>query len=280
MNTSPIVSATWLSRELTNPRLVVLDATIPKVGESGPHRLAETRIPGARYFDLNEKFADPTTDLPHNLPTPAQFTEESRQLGINADSQIVIYDHHGIYVSPRAWWMFRAMGHANVRVLDGGLPAWIDAGYATEPKTAQTIAIGNFEAQLQPDLVWNAQQVLGNVSKPVAIVLDARSGPRFSGEQAEPRPGLKQGHIPQSLNLPFDRVLENGRLKSDQQLQQLFQSMSLGKGPLVFSCGSGITACITMLAAEKVLPNQTAVYDGSWAEWGQPEHDFPIEGGQ
>ncbi len=277
MNLPTLVSVAWLKEHLHDPDLVILDASIPKIGEVGPHPLADQCIPGARFFDLNGIFSDKLTDLPHNLPSPDVFTQASRRLGINANSKIVIYDHHGIYVSPRAWWMFRAMGHEHVTVLDGGLPKWLEAGLPTTAPSPAVEHSGDFTAQLNPELICDSAWMLENLASPSAKVLDARSSGRFCGLEPEPRQGLKGGHIPGSLNLPFDRVLRDGQFLPKAELASVVSELELGNSPLVFTCGSGVTACIIMLACELVLPNPKRVFDGSWAEWGQPDRNFPIE---
>jgi len=316
----PVVAWQWLQQNFRDSRLVVLDSTIAKMGEVGPHRFAEVQIPGARFFDIDGVFSDHDSGLPHTLPSPEAFTAACQALGIHQDSKIVIYDHHGVYSSPRAWWMFQAMGHHDVAVLDGGLPKWIDAGMATEVKrttpertttehkttrhestnpirgnladanvavgdlsgmeapSGQAWALGDFQAQLQPDLVCNAEQVLQSLQQSQTVVLDARSAGRFQGTSPEPRPGMKSGHIPGSINLPFDHVVRDGQFLPKAELLDLLQGLGLDDQRLVFSCGSGITACVILLACELVLPNSKAVYDGSWAQWGQPEQDFPVVG--
>lgn len=276
MNMEPLVSVAWLKEHLEDPDLVILDGTVPKIGEAGPHPLAELCIPGARFFDLNGVFSDKGTDLPHNLPMPEVFTQASRQLGINANSKILVYDHHGVYSSPRIWWMFRAMGHTNGAVLDGGLPKWISAGLPTVAKSSSDTPIGNFTAQLNTELVADADWIMQNLQSNAAKVIDARSSGRFCGLEPEPRPGLSGGHIPNSLNLPFDQVLRDGQFLPKEELAMVFQQLELGDSPLAFTCGSGLTACIIMLASELILPNPKRVYDGSWAEWGQPEKKLPI----
>jgi thiosulfate/3-mercaptopyruvate sulfurtransferase len=276
MNMGPLVSATWLNEHLSDPDLVILDASIPKIGEVGPHPLADHCIPGARFFDLNGVFSDRLTDLPHNLPSPEVFTQASRQLGINERSRIVVYDHHGIYVSPRAWWMFRAMGHENVAVLNGGLPQWIASGFPTSPKCPAVELTGDFTARSNSDLICDSAWMIDNLSSRIAKVVDARSSGRFCGVEPEPRKGLKGGHIPESVNLPFDQVIRDGKFLPKEELAGVIGKLELGDGPLAFTCGSGVTACVIMLACELVLPNPKRVYDGSWSEWGQPEKKFPI----
>lgn len=276
MTLPPLVSIAWLDEHLQDPDLVILDASIPKVGETGTHPLADLGIPGARFFDLNGVFSDKQTDLPHNLPSPAVFTAASRQLGINASSRIVVTDHHGIYSSPRVWWMFRAMGHENVAVLDGGLPKWIEAGLPTKSLIPEFKGSGDFTARLDEQLICDSAWMLENLASSSAKVLDARSQGRFCGREPEPRQGLTGGHIPGSLNLPFDRVIRDGQFLPTKELAAIFQEFQLGANPLVFTCGSGVTACIILLACELVLPNPKRVYDGSWSEWGQPQKNFPI----
>lgn len=277
MSNSVLVSSDWLHAHLHDPNLVVLDASIPKVGETGPHPLADVQIPGARFFDLNGEFSDKNTDLPHNMPDPAVFSDASRRLGISSSSQIVVYDHHGIYVSPRVWWMYRAMGHRHIAVLDGGLPGWLQGNFevASKQTNPPSPASGDFSAELQAGLVWNAEQLLQNLEQASAKVVDARSPGRFSGTQPEPRPGLNRGHIPGSCNLPFDQVIRDGHFLPKDELEAKFKALELGDSPLVFSCGSGVTACVIMLACELVMNNPKAVYDGSWAEWGIPDKNFP-----
>lgn len=276
MNMAPLVSVAWLNEHRYDPDLVILDGTVPKIGEVGTHPLADKCIPAARFFDLNGVFSDKQTDLPHNLPTPEVFTQASRRLGINANSRIVVYDHHGIYSSPRAWWMFRAMGHANVAVLDGGMPKWIAEGMPTSMKSPTAALDGDFTAQLNVELIADSRWMMENLQSQTAKVIDARSSGRFCGREPEPRPGLSGGHIPNSLNLPFDQVLRDGQFLPKEELAAVFRTLELGDGPLAFTCGSGLTACIILLACELVLPNPKRVYDGSWAEWGQPNKSFPV----
>jgi thiosulfate/3-mercaptopyruvate sulfurtransferase len=262
-----IVSSQWLQENLTHPELIVLDAT-PKNNKAGLHSNFENvQIKSARYFDLENNFSDRDGKFPNTFPTAQQFETECRNLGINGSSFIVVYDALGVYTSPRVWWMFKAMGHENIAVLDGGLPEWIEKGHPTEPKHNKTYELGNFVAQFEIEQVKDFEFVLSNIEKQEALVIDARSSDRFLGIVPEPRKGLRSGTIPNAINIPFESVLENEKFKSKDDLKALFKD-KIQEKPLVFSCGSGVTACIVLLAAEMVLDHKKAIYDGSWTEWG------------
>lgn len=269
LKTQTVVSPNWLNENLNNANLVVLDAS-PKSNVSGlDTEFSEIQIKKARYFDLDNKFSDPKTTLPHMLPTPTDFEKEARKLGINNTSEIVVYDNLGIYSSPRVWWMFKVMGHINVKVLDGGLPAWVKLGFETEPIQTGNYTEGNFISQYHSKDVKDFDFVKMNLESQKSIIIDARSNGRFNGTAPEPREWVKSGHIPNSINIPFESLLENGKFKSKDELKTIFQQHDLKNRELVFSCGSGLTACINLLAAEIIMDNPKSVYDGSWTEWAQ-----------
>jgi thiosulfate/3-mercaptopyruvate sulfurtransferase len=272
---APIVSVAWLDQHLTDKDLIVLDASMQENISNVTSDFQGIQIKGARFFDVKNSFCAKDTDLPNMLPSPEEFTAECQKLGINADSNIIVYDNLGIYSAPRVWWMFRVMGHRNVAVLDGGLPEWSKQGLPTEHVHTKTYDKGNFEAYYQPRLVKTSVDILENLDKKDALVIDARSAGRFYGLIPEPRKDLKGGHVPDSLNLPYTDVLRDGKFLPKEELLQLFDHLNLGNRPLIFSCGSGLTACIILLACELVLENHTSVYDGSWSEWGQLQ-DAPI----
>jgi thiosulfate/3-mercaptopyruvate sulfurtransferase len=272
----PIVSIDWLHQHLNDPKLIILDASMASKLVKDPPISTDKRIPGARPFDLKNTFLNKDSSLPNTFPKPEAFEKACQQLGIHQDSQIVIYDFYGIYTSPRARWLFKAMGHDQVAVLDGGLPAWIRAGFPVEPIREETYHPGNFKAHFQPELVRNAKYVLDHLNDPSVKVLDARGEGRFSGQAPEPREGMKSGHMPNAINLPYKKVLKDGRLLPKEEMKELFDSLNLGNASLTFSCGSGISACIIMLASELVNDNPKSVYDGSWSEWGQQSEDFPV----
>ncbi|MBJ6765063.1 sulfurtransferase [Myxococcaceae bacterium JPH2] len=268
----PLVSVRWLADHLHHPRLVVLDASIQPVvrGSPAPSPEAEARIPRARVFDFDKKICDPDTTLPHMMPPPELFEREVRALGVSNDSLLVVYDRVGVYSSPRAWWMFKAMGHEQVAVLDGGLPAWLEAGHSTQPLVGPSVEPGHFIAHPRPQLFCDAEQVAAALEDKTFAVLDARSEGRFSGREPEPRAGLRPGHMPQALNLPFNQVQARSHMRPTAELAALFASKVAPEQRLIFTCGSGVTACILALAAASVGRQHLAVYDGSWSEWGLP----------
>ena len=262
-----IVSCEWLNQHLTDTNLVVLDASSKSNVSGLKSDLEDVQIPNTRYFDLAKDFSEPGAEFPNTFPSAEQFNASCQQLGINKDSVIVVYDNLGIFNSPRVWWMFLAMSHHNIYVLNGGLPAWVSKGFATELKTEKTYPKGDFEGvkvlpQIKDFQFMETYAPLGTVQ-----VVDARSKGRFDGTAPEPREGLRSGSIPYSMNIPFQEVLENGFLKSKSQLEEIFHEVKANKRPKVFSCGSGLTACILLLAAKHIGIDDLSIYDGSWTEW-------------
>ena len=270
-----VVDVSWLAANLGAPELIVLDASMPPVVPGLKSMNAEgdfQAIPGARRFDYDKEVCKPDTSLPHMLPDPAQFQRQARALGVNGDSVIVVYDDCGMYASPRAWWMFRAMGHDNIAVLDGGLPAWAAAGEAMAESLAVAGAEGDFKAVFRPQLVADYRAVLAALADEQCCVLDARSPGRFQGVDPEPRPGLRRGHMPGAHNLPFVRLLQDGAMRPAAELRAIFAESGAADSRLISSCGSGITACVIALAAHVAGLDDVSVYDGSWVEWGTPGH--------
>ena len=269
-----LVNSEWLADNIQNEALVVLDASVPPVvpGYTSINIDGDfVAIPGARRFDYDGVVCKPDSELPHMMPSAELFQEEARKLGINSKSIIVVYDDVGLYASPRAWWMFRAMGHEQVAVLNGGLPKWVKE----ERETVTQYSIsdgGDFVANLNADLFCDFEVVLKALDAPGCEILDARSAGRFNGIDAEPRPGVRGGHMPNSKNLPFPQVLNGGELKSAAELREVFSRLAEKDQKVITSCGSGITACILTLAANVAGYENLAVYDGSWAEWGSQLH--------
>jgi thiosulfate/3-mercaptopyruvate sulfurtransferase len=272
--TEPIVSPTWLHANFENSELILLEAVLKDNQSNLKSDFENYQIKGARLFDIKNTFSNNSNPLPNTLPSPEQFETEAKKLGINKNSTIVIYDKLGIYSSPRAWWLFKIMGHKNVFVLDGGFPAWSAEGYTIEEiPVNKTYETGDFEAKFVPELVKTKEQIVENIATKEAVLIDARAENRFKGIGDEPRAGLRSGHIPGSINIPYTKLIRNGKFLSKAELIKI---LPISEKPLLFTCGSGVTACIDLIAYELICKNPKSVYDGSWTEWGQLEH-LPIE---
>ncbi|WP_038264166.1 sulfurtransferase [Zhouia amylolytica] len=272
-----IVSANWLYDHMQDPDLVILDASQSDNVSGLTPQFEGKYIPNARFFDLKKVFSDQESHLPNTIPSVQAFEEGVRNLGVSNHSKIVVYDNLGVYFSPRVRFLFKVMGHHNVAVLDGGLSAWIAAGYETTLQLdSEAFEEGEFKATFLKELVVSAKDVFHNINSQQDLVIDVRSSKRFEGSIPEPRQGIRSGHIPKSLNLPFKEVLHEGRYKLPEDIQKAFKQAGIvSDQPYVFTCGSGLTACIVMLASEIANKNRVKVYDGSWTEWGQSE--YPIE---
>ncbi|KXK14194.1 MAG: rhodanese domain-containing protein [Chloroflexi bacterium OLB14] len=271
-----LVSVQWLKENFSAENLIILDADMKPVTPVAGGVGESIYIPNSLRFDYDNHIKDMNTTLPHMMPTPEFFQDEIQKLGINQNSAIIVYDHVGIYASPRAWWMFRAMGHENVAVLDGGLPAWINAGY----KTASTlnpvpVKRGDFLSTPQADAFVDSSYMLKRLHDSNVTIFDARAKGRFDGLEPEPRPHMKRGHIPNAVNIPFASVLESGKMKSTSELQTMFEKYK--ENQKIFYCGTGVTASIVALAAHQAGYENFSVYDGSWAEWGMEKENYPIE---
>lgn len=262
-----IVDVDWLKVHLNDSNLILLDASAA-TASGKVSDLDAIKIVGARSFDLKNVFSDANSKFPNTLPTPVNFQEACQNLGINSNSKVVVYDNLGVYWSPRVWWMFNAMGHKDIAVLDGGLPEWVAQGFPIEDKNDTTPKKGNFIATFNKKMLVKFTDVLENTKNTTALLIDARSNGRFNGTEPEPRKDLRSGHIPKSINIPYESVLRHGKFKSSEELKRVFKVIEKEERPLVFSCGSGITACIILCASELInLPNKKAVFDGSWTEW-------------
>lgn len=278
----PVVSADWLRSHLNAPDVRVLDCTyfMPGSPQTGRQAYDAHHIPGARFFDIDD-VADTDSTLPHMLPSPEKFSSRVCKLGLGDGHRVICYDQNGYLASARGWWMFRSMGHADVAVLDGGFNAWRAAGGAIEDLPPHFHADRHFTVRPRRDLVRDIEQMKSGVTSPIAQVVDARSAPRFRGEVEEPRPGLRRGRIPNSINVPYaDVIAADGRMKSAEDLQAVFEKagVDLAK-PIINTCGSGVTAAILALAQSLAGHDDSAVYDGSWSEWGKPESATPVETG-
>lgn len=274
---SPLVTPQWLHAQLDVDNLVILDASINFQIPSETEKDKENLIPNSIKFDYDSVFCDPDTSLPHMMPSEARFNQLAQQIGINNDSVIVVYDNSGTFASPRAWWMFKAMGHKAVYVLDGGLTAWKESDYPVAQEYAQVTSEGDFTGTLNPSHFVDSSYVLDQIEAQNSLTVDARSHQRFNGEVPEPRAGIRSGHIPNSVCLPFAHVMDKYRMKSPEELNEVLSSvLPKNKDQYLFSCGSGVTACIILLAAQICGYQNLSVYDGSWTDWGG-NNALPIE---
>lgn len=266
-----IVSVEWLKDNLTKDNLVILDSS-PKSTVSGKTAsIQDSFIPNARIFDIKNNFSDKNAKFPNTIPSESQFEEECQLLGINTNSEIVVYDNLGIYTSPRVWWLFKTMGHSNVKVLNGGLVEWLNKGYDTVRKSDlnQDYKTGDFKSNYNKEYIVNFNEVNENINSKEFTLIDARSKGRFDGSAPEPRKHLKSGNVPGSINIPFGTLLENGKFKSKEELEEIFKEQIKDQSKLVFSCGSGLTACIVILASEIAFRKSRYLYDGSWTEYAE-----------
>jgi thiosulfate/3-mercaptopyruvate sulfurtransferase len=269
---APLVSTQWLAERLGTPGLVIIDGSwyLPALNRDPHKEYLDGHIPGAVFFDL-DAISSHATDLPHMMPEPTEFASAMRKLGISDGAQIVVYDGLGLFSAPRIWWMLKAFGARDVHLLDGGLPKWKTEDRPLEDGETKRAA-SHFTARLDHSVLASLSDVQRALDAKSALVLDARPAERFRGEVAEPRPGLRMGHIPGSTSLPFSMLLENGRMKSPDQLREVFASLGIdGQKPVITSCGSGVSAAIITLALTVAGQKAGALYDGSWAEWGKPD---------
>eukprot|EP00884_Botryococcus_braunii_P018921 jgi/Botrbrau1/5712/Bobra.0071s0043.1 len=280
-----LVTPAWLNDRLNDGRTVVLDASwyMPVAARNPKEEFKAARIPGARFFDL-DKISDISSPLPHMLPKEDSFAAAADALGITNDTPVVIYDGDGLFSAPRVWWTFRTFGHKDVAVLEGGLPAWKAEGRPLETTPvpdqaieAPAIAAANpppsatYKAKLQDGAVRSLEQMRANLASGREVVVDARSEGRWAGRDPEPRPGLPSGHIPNSRSVPFFSLLTPSKTyRPVGELQDAFKAVGVDDdSAIVASCGTGVTACILVLALHQIYPNkEVAVYDGSWTEWG------------
>jgi thiosulfate/3-mercaptopyruvate sulfurtransferase len=271
---SPLVTTDWLAARIGDPSVKVVDGSWRMPG-GAPARLdhEKRRIPGAVFFDI-DAIADKSTALPHMLPSATEFSAAVGALGIGSGDDVIVYDDQGIFSAARVWWTFRAMGHERVSVLDGGLPKWRREGRRVETGRAAP-ECADYRARPNPDIVRTADAVRLFLKEANGVVLDARPSPRFKGEAAEPRPGLRSGRMPGAVNLPHALLIgESGELRPLHELAKLFHDRDVhAETDVIATCGSGVTAALIALALERLGHRRHALYDGSWAEWGRQSND-------
>jgi len=273
-----LVGTEWLAAHLRDPDVRVVDATwyLPHLGRDARAEHAEAHVPGAVYFDI-DAIADRGSSLPHMLPSAAEFGRQVGALGISDGDHVVTYGARHMIASARAWWMFRVFGHERVSVLDGGLAKWRAEGRPVESGAAAP-GPRSFTARLRPELVRDLGRVRDNVAGRAEQALDARSAGRFAGTEPEVRPGVRSGHIPGSLNLPYDRLFDAaGVLASPDALRRAYEGAGVDLAKPVFTtCGSGVSAAVLSFGLHALGRSDVPVYDGSWTEWGG-RTDTPID---
>lgn len=276
---SLFVSPQQLEALRRSSEILILDASwhMPAMGRNAYEDYLNGHIPGAIFFDI-DAISDKKTDLPHMLPSAKFFSLTMSELGLTNDSHTVVYDSLGLFSAPRLWWTLQVFGLRKISILAGGLPAWKGEGLPLETGPVNS-HLGQFEASLDASLVATAHEVATALSSGTTQVLDARSAERFRGDVPEPRPGLRSGHMPGALNLPFQELIENGVLSPIENLEKAFLKSGLDlEKPVIATCGSGLTACILSLAVAATGRAIPKVYDGSWSEWGSAGN-LPVEKG-
>ncbi|WP_369308309.1 3-mercaptopyruvate sulfurtransferase [Providencia rettgeri] len=272
------VTPQWLNTHLSDGNIIVLDASSPP--PTAPYdcrqRYVEEHIPNAQFFHQDE-IADKTCDLPHMLPSAEVFSQAVGAMGIDNNTQVIIYSQNNLFSSPRAWWTFTTMGCKHVKILAGGIEAWKAAGFTTQSGEVPPPKNKEFKASRKGTNAVNQQQLLDLVNEGQIQIIDARAAPRFYGEAPEPRPGLRMGHIPGSKNVPWDLLVTNGEFKSPEALKAIFTEQGVDiQAPSITTCGSGMTAAVVLMALTLLGNSNVRLYDGSWAEWGQ-DNGLPIE---
>lgn len=277
----PLVSTAWLAEHRADPALRILDGSfkMPGVTPTAAQEFAAAHLPGAQFFDI-DAIADRTSALPHMLPTPEGFARAASAFGIGNTTPVIVYDAGNYMGAPRVWWTFRVFGHHNVRVLDGGIRKWRAEGHPLTD-AIHTPNPMRFTAAFESARVRGKDHLIVNLTTHAEQVIDARTRERFEGRVTEPWPGRRAGRIPNSHNVPFGALFDadSGVFKSADALSSIFADAGVDfQRPLITSCGSGVTAATLTLALARLGVDATALYDGSWAEWGLPDGPAVITG--
>ncbi len=266
-----IVSTAWLADHINHPDIRILDGTwfLPTEPETGAEEYAKGHIPGARFFDIDD-ISDHRSSLPHMVPPVEKFLSRVRKLGVGDGHTIIVYDAKGLFSAARVWWMFRYFGHANVAVMDGGLPKWRAEGRDITT-TPPIIKDRHMYATPTPDMLRDVTQVARAMKIKDHEIIDARAAARFRGDAPEPREGLRAGHIPGSKNVPYSDLFNaDNTLKPIDDLKDIFINAGIDlTKPAITTCGSGVTAAVLSLALDLIGKHDHSLYDGSWTEWGQ-----------
>ena len=281
MSTSFFVAADWLAEHIDDPEIQIIDARMAPPGQEERDLNAEYQaghIPGAVFFDI-EALSDHTSPLPHMMPRAEAFAVAMRELGVSSDKHLVVYDEGNLFSAPRAWWMLRTFGVEKVSIVAGGLEGWRRDGLPLEQGLPE-LPEGDFDGRVDPLAIKRLTDVLLVSHEGSAQIVDARPAGRFNGQVAEPRPGLRCGHIPGALNVPWTELVINGELKTTDELNEIFARQGVDfERPIIASCGSGVTAAAVVLGLTTLGVNGVSLYDGSWSEWGA-RTDLPIEPAQ
>jgi thiosulfate/3-mercaptopyruvate sulfurtransferase len=276
-----LVTTEWLEAHLNSPDIAIVDASwhLPAAKRDARAEFLEGHVPGAQFFDIDD-LSDAASPLPHMLPSPEKFSSRMRKLGIGDGKKVIAYDAAGLFSAARAWWMFKVFGHEDVAVLDGGLPKWKSEGRPLEDGAALKPQERHFTARLRSMMVRDQHEVATALQSGAAQVADARSAPRFRGEEVEPRPGVRAGHMPGARNVHYASLLKaDGTLKSPEEITEVFAAAGIDLSkPVITSCGSGITAAILSLGLTLIGARDHALYDGSWTQWGGST-DSPVVNG-
>ncbi|EOT8212634.1 3-mercaptopyruvate sulfurtransferase [Escherichia albertii] len=278
MSTTWFVGADWLAEHIDDPEIQIIDARMAPPGQEDRNVAQEYlhgHIPGAVFFDI-EALSDQTSPLPHMLPRPETFAVAMRELGVNQDKHLIVYDEGNLFSAPRAWWMLRTFGVERVSILGGGLAGWQRDDLLLEEGPVE-LQEGEFNATFTPEAVVKVTDVLLASHEKTAQIIDARPAARFNAEIDEPRTGLRRGHIPGALNVPWTELVREGELKTTDELDAIFFSRGVSYDkPIIVSCGSGVTAAVVLLALATLDVPNVKLYDGAWSEWGA-RTDLPVE---